>query len=116
MKKILVLSLFLSIVILNNKVYAGESKFSTEAYVQKVDKAVNYNGTHGINGKITPKSVGAGALSLIIWPGIGQLMNYGDNTEKASVHAIIGLFPPFRIWSGYDAFVDRKGGVWGNRI
>lgn len=71
--------------------------------------------THGVNGKVSPKSIGAGALSLIIWPGLGQLMN--DNPmDKNATHAIIGFFPPFRIWSCYDAVVDRKGGVWENRI
>lgn len=116
MKKILVLSLFLSIILLSSKVYAAEHKLSADKYVKKVDDTVNYHGTHGTNGKISPKSIGAGALSLIIWPGIGQLMNYGQDTEKAGVHALIGFFPPFRIWSGYDAFVERKGGVWENRI
>lgn len=114
MKKILVLSLCL--VLTGGAVFAAEHKLSAEKYVQKASKAVNYDGTHGVNGKISPKSIGAGALSLIIWPGIGQLMNYGEDTEKAGVHALIGFFPPFRIWSGYDAFVERKGGVWENRI
>lgn len=116
LKKILVLGLFLSLVLTSTTVFASEHKLSAEKYVKKVDDAVNYNGTHGANGKVSPKSIGAGALSLIIWPGIGQLMNYGDDTEKAAVHAIIGFLPPFRIWSCYDAVVDRKGGVWENRI
>lgn len=116
MKRILVISLFLSLVFASGKALATEHKLSVDKYVQKVDKTVGYDGTHGVNGKISPKSVGAGALSLIIWPGIGQLMNYGEDTEKAGVHALIGFFPPFRIWSGYDAFVARKGGVWENRI
>lgn len=74
-----------------------------------------FAGTHGKNGKITPKTVGAGALSLLIWPGIGQLMN-DDPAEKCGVHALLGFTVIFRFWSGYDAFVDRKGGVWENRI
>jgi len=73
-------------------------------------------GTHGTNGKITPKSIGAGALSLLIWPGIGQLMNDDKNSEKVLTHALLGLTGIFRIWSGYDGFVDRTGGVWENRI
>lgn len=69
----------------------------------------------GRNGKVTPKSIGAGALSLLIWPGIGQLMN-DEPAEKCGCHAILGLTGIFRIWSCYDAVVDRKGGVWENRI
>lgn len=72
--------------------------------------------THGRNGKVTPKSIGAGALSLIIWPGIGQLMNDEKNTDKVITHAVLGLTGVFRIWSCYDGVVNRKGGVWDNRI
>jgi hypothetical protein len=64
---------------------------------------------------ITPKTVGAGALSLIIWPGIGQAVN-SSSGDKVLTHALIGLFPPFRFWSGYDALVNRKGGYWGGRV
>lgn len=115
MKKILVLSLFFSVVLMSGKVFAAAHKLSAEKYVQKASKAYHYKGTHGVNGKVTPKSIGAGALSLIIWPGLGQLMN-DDPMEKNAAHALIGFFPPFRIWSCYDAAVDRKGGVWENRI
>lgn len=94
MKKFLLLSILASILLSTNPALAG---------------------THGVNHKVTPKTVGAGALSLIIWPGIGQLMN-DSSTDKAATHAIIGFFPPFRIWSCYDAVVNRKGGVWENRI
>ncbi|MCQ2788796.1 MAG: hypothetical protein MJ229_00305 [bacterium] len=73
-------------------------------------------GTHGVNGKITPKSIGAGALSLIVWPGIGQLMNYEKNTDKVLTHALLGFTGVFRFWSCYDGVVNRKGGVWDNRI
>jgi len=65
--------------------------------------------------KITPKTVGAGALSLIIWPGIGQAVN-DESGDKVLTHALVGLFPPFRFWSGYDALVNRKGGYWDGRI
>lgn len=72
-------------------------------------------GTQGTPGQVSGKSVGAAALSLIVWPGIGQLIN--DNpVEKNVTHAILGLTGIFRIWSCYDAFVDRTGGVWHNRI
>ena len=53
MKKIIALSMLLTVLLLSaNTSFAG-----------------------GRNGKVTPKSIGAGALSLLIWPGIGQLMN-----------------------------------------
>jgi hypothetical protein len=72
-------------------------------------------GTHGHNGDITPKSVGAGCLSLLLWPGVGQLMN-NESDSKTLTHAVLGFTGVFRIWSGYDALVNRKGGVWDNRI
>lgn len=108
MKKILVLSLLFSMILLNSPVLAATHK----AHASKS----KHHDTHGVNHEVTPKSIGAGALSLLIWPGIGQLMNDGDNAEKAATHAIIGFFPLFRIWSCYDGVVDRKGGVWDNRI
>ena len=74
-----------------------------------------YAGTHGTNGKVSGRSIGAGALSLIIWPGIGQAIN-DQSYEKNLTHAILGLTGIFRIWSCYDAVVDRQGGVWHNRI
>lgn len=93
MKKIIALSMLLTVLLLSaNTSLAG-----------------------GRNGKVTPKSIGAGALSLLIWPGIGQLMN-DEPAEKCGCHAILGLTGIFRIWSCYDAVVDRKGGVWENRI
>ncbi|MBY0403544.1 MAG: hypothetical protein K2X66_06565 [Cyanobacteria bacterium] len=66
-------------------------------------------------GKITGKTVLGGALSLFIWPGIGQAIN-NDAGKKVGTHAIIGLFPPFRLWSGYDALVNRQGGYWNGKI
>ena len=72
-------------------------------------------GTHGTPGQVSGKTVGAAALPLLIWPGIGQLIN--DNpVDKNVTHAVLGLTGIFRIWSCYDAFVDRTGGVWHNRI
>ncbi|MEB3246042.1 MAG: hypothetical protein VKJ06_08680 [Vampirovibrionales bacterium] len=67
------------------------------------------------NGNVTLKSVGAGALSLIVWPGIGQAVNE-QKGEKVLTHALVGLFPPFRFWSGYDALMDRNGGYWDGKI
>ena len=67
------------------------------------------------SGKITLKTVAGGTLSLLIWPGIGQAMN--DNTgDKVLTHALIGLLPPFRVWSCYDALFDRQGGYWDGKI
>ena len=74
-----------------------------------------FAGTHGTNGHVSGRSVGAGALSLLIWPGIGQAVN-DNGYEKNVTHAVLGLTGVFRIWSCYDALVDRKGGVWKNRI
>jgi len=74
-----------------------------------------FAGTHGTNGQVSAKSIGAGALSLLIWPGIGQAVN-NCGYEKNVTHAVLGLTGIFRIWSCYDAVVDRKGGVWKNRI
>ena len=71
--------------------------------------------TEGRPGKISGRSVGAAAVSLILWPGLGQLMN-DQPLEKNVTHAFLGLTGIFRFWSCYDAFVDRQGGVWHNRI
>jgi len=72
-------------------------------------------GTHGTDGKVSGKSIGAGALSLLIWPGIGQMVN-DQQTDKVVTHALLGLTGIFRFWSCYDAVRDRNGGVWHNRI
>lgn len=64
---------------------------------------------------ITAKTIGAGALSLLIWPGLGQLVNQGPS-EKAGTHAILGFINIFRLWSCYDAVVNRRGGAWEGRI
>ncbi len=66
-------------------------------------------------GAISGKSVVAGVLSFIVWPGIGQAVN--DNPgKKVATHAVFGLLPPYRFWSGYDALVDRRGGYWNGKI
>jgi len=74
-----------------------------------------FAGTHGTNAGVSAKSIGAGLLSLLIWPGIGQAVN-DQSYEKNVTHAVLGLTGIFRIWSCYDAVVDRQGGVWKNRI
>ena len=94
MKKVLILLVILSFFTMSAPVFAG---------------------THGTNGKVSGKSVGAGLLSLLIWPGIGQAVN-NQSYEKNVTHAVLGLTGIFRIWSCYDAVVDRQGGVWKNRI
>ena len=71
--------------------------------------------TEGKPGQISGRSVGAAALSFFIWPGIGQLINENP-VDKNVTHAVLGLTGIFRIWSCYDALVDRTGGVWHNRI
>ena len=71
--------------------------------------------TEGKPGEVSGLSVGAAAVSLLIWPGLGQLM-LDNPKEKNITHAVLGLTGIFRIWSCYDAFVDRRGGVWHNRI
>lgn len=67
------------------------------------------------HGKITGKTVCYGLASLIIWPGIGQYLN-NNETKKNWTHAIIGLIPPFRLWSGWDALIGRQGGRWDGKI
>lgn len=71
--------------------------------------------TEGQPGNISGRSVGAAVLSLIVWPGLGQLINENP-VEKNVTHAVLGLTGVFRIWSFYDALIDRDGGVWHNRI
>lgn len=71
--------------------------------------------TEGTPGDISGRSVGAAVLSLLVWPGLGQLINENP-VEKNVTHAVLGLTGIFRIWSCYDALVDRTGGVWHNRI
>ena len=69
----------------------------------------------GETGQITGKSVCAGLLSFLVWPGIGQLLNE-CKVEKNWTHAILGLILPYRFWSGWDGLVDRHGGYWKGRI
>ena len=66
-------------------------------------------------GGITGKTVLGSVLSLVIWPGIGQALNDARG-EKVVTHAVVGLLPPFRFWSAYDALVDRKGGYFKGKV
>ena len=68
-----------------------------------------------VHGSISGKTVVSGLVSLLIWPGIGQYVN-DNQTKKNWTHAIIGLLPPFRLWSGWDALIDRQGGRWDGKI
>ncbi len=69
----------------------------------------------GKKGSISGKTVVGGLLSLLIWPGIGQAMN-DQRGGKVATHALVGILPPFRFWSAYDALYDREGGYWDGRI
>ena len=80
-----------------------------------ITSAPAFAGTHGTNGKDSAKSVASGLTSLLIWPGIGQIINE-QNGEKCATHALLGLTGIFRFWSFYDGIADRQGGVWNNRI
>lgn len=73
--------------------------------------AVN-TATHG---EITGKTVVAGLASLLIWPGIGQYLN-DNETKKNVTHAVLGLTGIFRLWSGWDALINRQGGRWDGKI
>lgn len=74
-----------------------------------------FAGTHGTDGQVTGKSIAGGLASLIIWPGIGQIVN-DQKTDKVVTHALLGLTGVFRFWSCYDGIANRNGGVWENRI
>uniref|UniRef100_UPI0040250BA7 hypothetical protein n=1 Tax=Candidatus Scatousia sp. TaxID=3085663 RepID=UPI0040250BA7 len=71
--------------------------------------------THGTDGSVSGRSVGAAICSLLVWPGIGQAINH-QSKEKNITHAVLGLTGVFRLWSFYDAIIDRQGGVWHHRI
>ena len=68
-----------------------------------------------VHGEITGKSALHGLTSLLIWPGIGQYLN-DNQTKKNWTPAILGLTGIFRLWSGWDALVDRQGGRWDGKI
>lgn len=67
------------------------------------------------HGEITGRSVVSGLTSFLLWPGIGQYLNKNE-TKKNWTHAIAGLFPPFRFWSGWDGLINRQGGRWDGKI
>lgn len=94
MKKILVLALLCSMSLMSAPVMAN---------------------THGTDRQVSGKSIAGGVASLLIWPGIGQMVN-DQKTDKVVTHALLGLTGVFRFWSCYDAVANRNGGVWQNRI
>lgn len=117
MKKSFLIVLLAGMFLINLPAYSATKHASAQKSSHKTSvKVPEYKGSHGKNGAVTPKSIGAGALSLLIWPGIGQLMNDEKNTDKVLTHAVLGLTGVFRIWSCYDGVANRKGGVWENRI
>ena len=67
------------------------------------------------HGKITGKTAVAGLASLVVWPGLGQYLN-DNETKKNVTHAILGLTVIFRLWSGWDALINRQGGRWDGKI
>ncbi len=67
------------------------------------------------HGKMTGKTFVRGLASLIIWPGLGQYLN-DNETKKNTTHALLGLTGIFRLWSGWDAMIDRSGGRWDGKI
>ncbi len=67
------------------------------------------------HGEVTGKSVVAGLTSLLLWPGIGQVINENQG-KKVVTHALLGLTGIFRLWSGWDALIDREGGRWNGKI
>ena len=68
-----------------------------------------------VHGDITGKSVVHGLSSLLLWPGLGQYLN-DEATNKNVTHALLGLTGIFRLWSGWDALIQRKGGRWDGKI
>ena len=77
--------------------------------------APSFAANTAVHGKITGKSVVAGFCSLLLWPGVGQYLN-NNETKKNWTHAVIGIIPPFRLWSGWDALIQRQGGRWDGKV
>lgn len=67
------------------------------------------------HGEMTGKSVVHGLASLLIWPGLGQYLN-DQPTNKNVTHAVLGITGIFRLWSGWDALIQRTGGRWDGKI
>ncbi|MFC1809350.1 hypothetical protein ACFL3D_04435 [Candidatus Omnitrophota bacterium] len=89
--------------------------FVVIALIMAVVPSVSFAENTAVHGEISGKSIAAGLCSLLIWPGIGQLINE-EETDKNITHAILGLTGIFRFWSGWDALIDREGGRWDGKI
>ncbi len=74
-----------------------------------------YAANTAVHGDITGRTVVSGLTSLLLWPGIGQYLNHNE-TKKNVTHAILGLTGIFRLWSGWDALINRQGGRWDGKI
>ena len=68
-----------------------------------------------VQGKMTGRTAVHGLASLLLWPGLGQYLNHNE-TKKNWTHAALGLTGIFRLWSGWDALIDRQGGRWDGKI
>ena len=67
------------------------------------------------HGKITGRTTVHGLASLLIWPGLGQYLNHNEK-KKNVTHAVLDLTGIFRLWSGWDALINRQGGRWDGKI
>ena len=118
MKKIIP---FLTVLLLSQSIVKAEEITPIDDIVKQDVATVQLEETDSSNPNSCPRNISkrsilAGAASFLVWPGIGQAIN--DNKgSKVATHAIIGgVFPLFRVWSAYDAGVDRKCGYWKGRI
>ena len=74
-----------------------------------------YAANTAVHGNMTGKSAIHGLVSLLLWPGLGQYLNKNED-KKVITHAILGLTGVFRLWSGWDALIQRQGGRWDGKI
>lgn len=64
-------------------------KFMTVALLAamvSMSAAAAFAGTHGVDRQVTGKSIAGGLASLIIWPGIGQMVN--DQKQTKLLHTL----------------------------
>jgi len=83
--------------------------------VAPVNADCKFSHTDAKHGDMSGKTVVAGLLSFLIWPGIGQYMNDCEK-DKNITHAVLGITGIYRFWSGWDALIERRGGYWKGRI
>ncbi len=89
--------------------------FFLQGFQIKETWAGSFTKSNATRGEINGKSTVAGLCSLLLWPGIGQYMNDCE-TKKNITHAILGITGIFRLWSGWDALVQRRGGYWDGKL